>query len=163
LRGSIFQITTFIELTAIQSAKAELPSQLEETPPHSHVNLPPIGSVEATGVCKPTGNSEMMIPALHKAPGHNWSNADITELLSFINKCILAADPNAKHPFYFRIAQFQTIWAQNCCSCLMLGISKSQGDSNQLVTAMWEMEMCWLSWSIRISLPLISWTQITDQ
>jgi hypothetical protein len=32
--------------------------------PHNHVNLPPLVSVEATGVCIPTGNSEALLAAV---------------------------------------------------------------------------------------------------
>jgi hypothetical protein len=48
--------------------------------PHNRVDLP-------TGVC--------ILLA-----GRAWSDADITELLSFRNKCILVGDLNAKHPFW---------------------------------------------------------------
>jgi hypothetical protein len=39
--------------------------------PHNHVDLPPLVSVEATGVCIPIGNSEMLLAAVcHQAmPG----------------------------------------------------------------------------------------------
>jgi hypothetical protein len=60
--------------------------------PHNHVDLPPLVSVEATGVCKPIGNSEVLLAAV-------WSDADITELLNFRHKSILAGDLNAKNPF----------------------------------------------------------------
>jgi hypothetical protein len=48
----------------------------------------------------PIGNSEMLLAAVCKSPGHTWSDADITELLSFIHKSLLAGDLNAKHPFW---------------------------------------------------------------
>jgi hypothetical protein len=57
-------------------------------------------SVEATGVCIPTGNSEILLAADYKSPGRNWRDADITTLLSFRNKRILADDLKAEHPFY---------------------------------------------------------------
>jgi hypothetical protein len=41
-----------------------------------------------------------MLAANYKFPGRAWSVADITELLSFRRKCILAGDQNAKHPFW---------------------------------------------------------------
>jgi hypothetical protein len=37
--------------------------------PHNHVDLPPLDSVEATGVCIPIGNSEILPAALYKSPG----------------------------------------------------------------------------------------------
>ncbi|PNF36286.1 hypothetical protein B7P43_G05854 [Cryptotermes secundus] len=51
--------------------------------PHIHVDLPPLVSVEATGVCIPIGNSEVLLAAVYKSPSKAWSDADITELLSF--------------------------------------------------------------------------------
>jgi hypothetical protein len=65
--------------------------------PHSHVDLPPIISIEATGVCVPIGNSEILLAAVYRSPGRAWSDVNITELLSFINKCILAGDLNAQY------------------------------------------------------------------
>jgi hypothetical protein len=63
-----------------------------------HVDLPPLVSVEATGVCIPIGNQEILLAAVYKSPGRTWSDSDITELLSFRHKCILAGDLNAKRP-----------------------------------------------------------------
>jgi hypothetical protein len=37
---------------------------------------------------------------VYKSQGRAWSDADITELLSFRRKSILAGDLNAKHPFW---------------------------------------------------------------
>jgi hypothetical protein len=62
------------------------------------VDLPPLVSVEATGVCIPIGNREILLVAVHKSPGLTWSDADIAELLSLRHKCILVGDLNAKHP-----------------------------------------------------------------
>jgi hypothetical protein len=56
--------------------------------------------VEATGVCIPIGNSEILLSSVYKSPGRAWSDADITELLSFRRKSILAGYLNAKHPFW---------------------------------------------------------------
>jgi hypothetical protein len=68
--------------------------------PHNHVDLQPLISVEATGVCIPVGNSEVLLAAVYKSPGKAWRDADITELLSFRRKSILAGDLNAEHPFW---------------------------------------------------------------
>jgi exonuclease III len=38
--------------------------------PHSHVNVPPLVSVEATGVCIPIGNTEVLLAAVCKSPCH---------------------------------------------------------------------------------------------
>jgi hypothetical protein len=54
--------------------------------PKNHVDLPPLVSVEATRVWK--------------SPGHSWNDADITELLSFRQKSLLAGDLNVKRPFW---------------------------------------------------------------
>jgi hypothetical protein len=67
--------------------------------PHNHAYLPPLVSIEATGVCIPI-NSEVLLVTVCKSSGHAWNDADITELLSFIRKSILAGDLNAKHPFW---------------------------------------------------------------
>jgi hypothetical protein len=41
-----------------------------------------------------------LLAAVYKSPGRAWSDADITELLSFRRKSILAGDRNDKHPFW---------------------------------------------------------------
>jgi hypothetical protein len=83
MRGSLFQITTFIGLTASQAGKAELPLQLEKASPITMKICLPFFSIEATGVCIPIGNSELLLASVHKSPGRAWSDADIIELLSF--------------------------------------------------------------------------------
>jgi exonuclease III len=60
--------------------------------------LPPLISVEATGVYIPIGNREVLLAALYKSQGRTWSDVDIAELLNLRHKCILAGDLNAKHP-----------------------------------------------------------------
>jgi exonuclease III len=68
--------------------------------PHNHVELPPLVSVEATGVCIPIDNSEVLLEVVYKSPGRAWSDADIIELLNFRRKSNLAGNLNAKHPFW---------------------------------------------------------------
>jgi hypothetical protein len=68
--------------------------------PYKHVDLPPLVSVEATGVCIPIGGSEVLLAAIYKPPGNAWNDADITELLSVRHTSLLAGDMNAKHPFW---------------------------------------------------------------
>jgi hypothetical protein len=75
------------------------------------VDLPPLVSVEATGVCIPIRNSEILLASVYKSPGRVRSDADITDLLSFIGKSILAGDLNAKHRFWD--AQFKTFQERN--------------------------------------------------
>jgi hypothetical protein len=65
---------------------------------HDHIDLPPLVSIETTGVCLLTGSSEVLLAAVYESPGHTCNNADITELVTFIYKLLLA-DLNAKHPF----------------------------------------------------------------
>jgi hypothetical protein len=67
--------------------------------PHNYVELSPLVSLEATGVCIPIGNSEVLPVSVYISPGRAWRDTDITELLSFRWKSILAGDLNAKHPF----------------------------------------------------------------
>jgi hypothetical protein len=42
----------------------------------------------------------VLLAAVYKSPGKAWRDADITELLSFRRKSIMAGDLNAKHPFW---------------------------------------------------------------
>jgi hypothetical protein len=64
------------------------------------MELPPLVSVEVTGTSVPIGNSEILLASVYKSPGRAWSDADITELLSFRSRSILAGDLNAKRPFW---------------------------------------------------------------
>jgi hypothetical protein len=57
-------------------------------------------SLQATGVCIPIGNSEILLSSVYKSPDRAWSDTDITELLSFRRRSILAGELNAKHPFW---------------------------------------------------------------
>jgi hypothetical protein len=66
--------------------------------PHSHVDLPPFVSGETTRVCIATGNSKVMLAIVYKSPGRDWFEADISELLRFRGKYILAGDLNAERP-----------------------------------------------------------------
>jgi hypothetical protein len=43
--------------------------------PHNHVDLPPLISIEATGVCIPIGNNEILLAAVYRSPGRAWSDA----------------------------------------------------------------------------------------
>jgi hypothetical protein len=81
MRGSLLQIITFIEQIAIQEEKVQLPLQSGKASPN-HVDLIPLVSVEATGVCIPIGNREILLAAVYKSPGCTWSYADIAELLT---------------------------------------------------------------------------------
>jgi hypothetical protein len=65
---------------------------------HNHVDLPPLVSVEATGVCIPIGNSEALLADVYKSPGRAWSDEDFIDLLRFRSKLIFAGYLNAKYP-----------------------------------------------------------------
>jgi hypothetical protein len=66
--------------------------------PHSYVDLPPLLSAQATGVCIPIGHAEMLLASVYKSPLRVWRDAHITELFNLRTKSILAEDLNAKHP-----------------------------------------------------------------
>jgi hypothetical protein len=50
--------------------------------PYSCVDLPPLVSVEATGLCVKIVNSEILFADVYKSPGLAWIDVDIIELLS---------------------------------------------------------------------------------
>jgi hypothetical protein len=64
------------------------------------MDLPPLVSIEATGICIPIANCEVLLAVVYKSQNHTWCDTDISELLGFRNKLILADDLNAKHPFW---------------------------------------------------------------
>jgi hypothetical protein len=82
-----------------QGRKGETAVAFRRGIPHNHVDLPCLVSVEATGVCIRIGNSEMLLAVVYKIPGPSWNDADITKLLNFRPKSILADDLNAKITF----------------------------------------------------------------
>jgi hypothetical protein len=68
--------------------------------PHNHVELLPLVSVEATGVCIPVGNNIVLLAAVYKSPGPPWDSMDIFKLLGLKRKTLCSSDLNAKHPFW---------------------------------------------------------------
>jgi hypothetical protein len=66
--------------------------------PHAYADLAPFLSVEATGFCISIGHTKMLLAFLYKSPLRACRDADITELLNFRTKSILAGDLNANHP-----------------------------------------------------------------
>jgi hypothetical protein len=48
--------------------------------PHSHVDLPSLVSVEATGIFIQIGNCELLLADFYKSPSRIWRDADITQL-----------------------------------------------------------------------------------
>jgi hypothetical protein len=77
MRGSIFKITTFIESIYTWKEKAKQQSQSEKASSHMHVELPPLVSDEATGVCIPIGNQEILLAAVCKSPGRTWNDVPV--------------------------------------------------------------------------------------
>lgn len=65
--------------------------------PHKRLHLPPLLSLEASGVVVPINNVETLFAAVYKPPDRLLAVHDITELSTLTNKCILAGDLNAKH------------------------------------------------------------------
>jgi hypothetical protein len=90
----------FIGLAVKMCTKTELPLQLREAAFTPESNFPPLPSVEATGICIPIGHTGMFLAAVYKSPQRLCSDKDITELLDFRNKSILACDLNSKHPVW---------------------------------------------------------------
>jgi hypothetical protein len=101
IRGSLFQIITFIKLTASREGGTAV--AVRKGSLCNQVDLSPLISTEATGVCKPTGHSEVLLLAVFKSPGHAWNDADITELLNFRHKSLPEGDFNAEHLFWNRV------------------------------------------------------------
>jgi hypothetical protein len=50
--------------------------------PHNPVDLTPLVSVEATGVCIPVGNNEVLLAAVYKSPGKARPGELLTSLSS---------------------------------------------------------------------------------
>jgi hypothetical protein len=65
MRGPLFQITTFIETTATRTEETELPLRLEEAFPIIMPNYHSFFNVEATGICTPIGNSEILLASVY--------------------------------------------------------------------------------------------------
>jgi hypothetical protein len=68
--------------------------------PHNHVDLPPLVSVETTGVSAPNGNSKILLAPVYVSLSPAWIDEDIIELLNFTEKSILAGDLKATYPFW---------------------------------------------------------------
>jgi hypothetical protein len=63
---------------------------------------------------------------------------------------------------HLRIVQFLSFRARNCCNCLIQVISKFQHHNVQPITLLWEMEMYWILWCIKISDSQMSLSDILD-
>jgi hypothetical protein len=61
--------------------------------PHTHVSPSPLLSTEVNIDWK----KEVLLAALYKPPGRNWSDADVIGILNFTSKSLLVGDLNAKN------------------------------------------------------------------
>jgi hypothetical protein len=72
----------FFRTDRYQGRKGGTADAVRKCIPQKHVDLPPLVPVQATGVCKLVGNSEVLLAAVDKYLGRAWSDAEINELLS---------------------------------------------------------------------------------
>jgi hypothetical protein len=70
MRGSILQIDRH------PGRKGGTAIAVRKGIPCKHVDLPLVVSVEATAVCIPIGNKEILLAGAYKSPGRTWSDAD---------------------------------------------------------------------------------------
>jgi hypothetical protein len=86
---------------------------------HKHVYLPPLVSVEATGVCTPIDKRQILLAAVYKSPGRAWIAADIIERLNLrVNPFWhVMRMPN----IHFGIVQFQALQVRNAPVASPLG------------------------------------------
>jgi hypothetical protein len=156
----------FYQTDRYPGRKGETAVAVRKGIPENHVDLPPLVSVEATGVYIPIGNSQVFLAAVYKSPGRAWSDADITELLCSKPKSILAGDLNAKNPFWNSTVSNPS--GDKQLHLFDVNHSKFQHRNVPLIISLTEMVTCWILWSTKISeyqmlLLLIFCTQITYQ
>jgi hypothetical protein len=89
----------FVEMTVKTSIKEELLADKKGIP-HTCIDLLSLLSATTTGVCILIGNTEMFVSAVYKSPQKLWCDTNITELLGFRSRSILAVDLNAKQPVW---------------------------------------------------------------
>jgi hypothetical protein len=65
---------------------------------YTHIDLPPLVSIEATGACILIGRNDILLAAAYKPPGQVWSEAGIIELLNLRSKSLLARNLQTKNP-----------------------------------------------------------------
>jgi hypothetical protein len=95
---SAAMINDIIGLILKTGTKARTSVVVKEGISHTCVDLHSVLSVDETGVCIPIGNTEMFLAAVYKCQQRFRSDTDITELLGFGNKSVLAGDLNVEHP-----------------------------------------------------------------
>jgi hypothetical protein len=67
---------------------------------YNHVYLPLFLLVEAVGGLYTNWHSKMFLATLCMSPSSAWIDADITELLTFRHKSLVAEELDAKYPLY---------------------------------------------------------------
>jgi hypothetical protein len=95
--GSLFQTHRF----PLMKGRSDL--AVTDVTSRKHVDLPPLVSVEVTGVFIPTGNGQNLTSSYHKSPRRAWRNADIIAPLILRCKWIRTDDLNSKHELWTRI------------------------------------------------------------
>jgi hypothetical protein len=83
IRRFLLQIIICIGLTTSEEEKEELSMKFIEVTSHNHLGLPSPVSLDITGTYMPTGNSEVILAAVSKSPGHARNDAHIIGILSF--------------------------------------------------------------------------------
>lgn len=85
-------------MSARKGQKADLLLQLKREWLHTDcVNVPPVISVEVTGVCVRTGKSEILLAAIYRSQCRRRRNTIVIQLLGFRNVCVQAWDLHAKY------------------------------------------------------------------
>jgi hypothetical protein len=132
--------------------------------PHKHEDQFPLASLETTGACIQIGNNEVLLASVYQSPGHSWNYADVTELLSFRHKLLLAGNMNGKYPFWNSVV-YNHSGAElvNVLQINEFEISAPQCPTHyspaEMVTC--SLLLCTRTSHCQTSLSLIFWTQIT--
>jgi hypothetical protein len=140
MRDLLFKITTFIEPTATMVEKTELPLWLKEAFPITMETYHPLYQYKRQGAAYLLVIVKYCLQLFYIIPGRAWSDADITELLSFRSKSFLAGDLNAKHPFW-NSAVSNTSY-EKLVALFDLSNSKLQHHNAPLITLLREMVTC---------------------
>jgi hypothetical protein len=100
-------------------------------------------------LCIPVGDSEVLLAAVYKSPGKAWSDADITELLSFRRKSILAGDLNAKLAFWN--SKVSKPSGEKLVEVFDMNDFEIPAPQCPLIIPLRESVTCWILWSTKIS------------
>jgi hypothetical protein len=77
--------------------RGETAVEVKKRIPHRFAHSPPSVAEEEAGVCIPNGNIKILLAAVNKSSQMLRSDTDITQLLRFRTKSILAGDLNVRH------------------------------------------------------------------